>query len=364
MSSTSCAAPGARSGLKLPEMLTVYSEDHRLHSPSYELFNGEFIPPAEVAARMDSVLYRLQATSFGEVRAPSEFGTKPLLRVHAPNFIHYLQTAWSQWTALGRTQDVLPFVFAPPQARRREPQQIDGKAGFFSFDTGAPIMAHTWQAVQSAANCALTAQQHITAGARAAFALCRPPGHHAGADFCGGYCYVNNAAVAAHGFLDAGARRVAILDVDYHHGNGTQDIFYRRADVLFVSIHADPRQEYPYFSGYADERGEAAGLGYNHNFPLPHGTRYAGHWEPVFAEACGVVTSYEPDALIVSLGLDTFEADPISRFKLQSEDYLQIGAAIKALGLPTLFVMEGGYAVEQLGVNAVNVLQAFEHSAS
>ena len=343
-------------------MLTVYSDAHRDHAPRYELFRGEFIAPAETPDRADSVLNQIRAVRLGQVVEPRSFGTGPLLRVHAPDFIDYLQTAWAQWAALGRDHDILPYAFPPSRSPGREPQQIDGKAGYFSFDTGAPISARTWQAVEASANCALTAQQLITEGAPAAFALCRPPGHHATSNLAGGYCYVNNAAVAAQAFIDAGARRVAILDVDYHHGNGTQEIFYRRDDVLFASIHARPEDEFPFFWGYASETGEGAGAGFNYNYPLPHGTGFA-EWRLALIDACKRISHHAADVLVVSLGVDTFEADPISQFKLKSEDYLRMGETIGQLGLRTLFVLEGGYAVEQLGVNAVGVLQGFENTA-
>ncbi len=175
----------------------------------------------------------------------------------------------------------------------------------------------------------------------------------------GGYCFLNNAAIATQAFLDQGARRVAILDVDYHHGNGTQDIFYRRDDVLFASIHGDPRVEYPYFLGYADERGEGAGEGCNHNYPLAHGSGW-DLWSAALDDACVQIAGYAPDALVISLGVDTYKEDPISQFRLDSPDYLRMGERIARLGLPTLFIMEGGYAVEAIGINAVNVLQGYE----
>jgi acetoin utilization deacetylase AcuC-like enzyme len=175
----------------------------------------------------------------------------------------------------------------------------------------------------------------------------------------GGYCYLNNAAIAVQALLDQGNTRVAVLDVDYHHGNGTQQIFYDRADVHFASLHGDPRVEYPYFLGYADETGQGAGLGFNLNLPLPHGTDWSGYG-PALDEACRRIQTYGPQVLVVSLGVDTFEHDPISRFKLRSDDYLRIGQRMAALRLPTLFVFEGGYAVDAIGVNAVNVLQGFE----
>ena len=196
-------------------------------------------------------------------------------------------------------------------------------------------------------------------GERAAFALCRPPGHHAAAAAMGGYCYLNNAAIAVQALRDLGVARVAVLDVDYHHGNGTQSIFYDRADVFFVSLHGDPRVEYPYFLGHADERGSGTGLGCNLNLPLPLGTAWSGYG-PALDGACQAIATYGPEVLVVSLGVDTFEADPISKFKLTSDDYLRIGRRIASLRRPTLFVFEGGYAVDAVGVNAVNVLQGFE----
>ncbi|MCK1787164.1 histone deacetylase family protein, partial [Pseudomonas sp. TNT11] len=198
-------------------------------------------------------------------------------------------------------------------------------------------------------------------GAHSAFALCRPPGHHAAGDLMGGYCYLNNAAIAAQAFLDQGQRKVAILDVDYHHGNGTQSIFYARNDVLFTSIHGHPEAEFPFFLGYADERGEGAGEGFNFNYPLPAGSDWP-HWSAALDEACTEIERYAADIVVVSLGVDTFKDDPISQFKLDSPDYLAMGARIARLGKPTLFVMEGGYAVAEIGINAVNVLEGFEGS--
>jgi len=242
--------------------------------------------------------------------------------------------------------------------RRIRPETIGARLGYYSFDATTPITAGTWRAASAAADVALTAQAAL-AGRGAAFALCRPPGHHAGRNFYGGYCFLNNAAIAARACIDQGAARVALLDVDYHHGNGTQAIFYDRPDVFFLSLHGHPAQEYPYFLGYADEKGEGPGEGFNANYPLRWGTAWAAYGEAL-DHATGRIRDYGPDAIIVSLGVDTFKADPISKFKLESEDYFRIGAAIAGLGRPTLFVMEGGYAVEEIGVNAVNVLLGFE----
>jgi len=242
----------------------------------------------------------------------------------------------------------------------RIPRDIDGKMGFYAMDAGVPITAGTWTAVQDSADVALSgAQTLVASAARAVFSACRPPGHHAAAAFMGGYCYLNNAAIAAQSLRDQGCARVAILDVDYHHGNGTQSIFYDRADVLFASIHADPRVEYPSFLGYADETGAGQGEGFNHNYPLPLGTDWHTYGAAL-ADAAGKIAAFAPDALVVSLGVDTFEKDPISGFKLRHDDYLRMGEAIARLGCPTLFVLEGGYAIDDIGINVVNVLSGFE----
>jgi acetoin utilization deacetylase AcuC-like enzyme len=217
-------------------------------------------------------------------------------------------------------------------------------------------------AARAGAHCALSAAQQLVQGDRAAFALSRPPGHHAGADFFGGYCFLNNAALAAQNLLDmgkgAGITKVAVLDIDYHHGNGTQAIFYDRPDVFFVSIHGDPRTEYPFYLGHSDERGVGAGLGTNLNLPLPRGTGFDA-WSKALDTALNAIAQFAADALVVSLGMDTFVGDPISGFTLTSADYLRVGQRIAAAGLPTAFVFEGGYAVAEVGVNAVNVLEGF-----
>jgi acetoin utilization deacetylase AcuC-like enzyme len=240
----------------------------------------------------------------------------------------------------------------------RVPKDLDGRLGFYSFDCGTPITATSWQAIKASADVALTGAGLISGGARAAFALCRPPGHHAGSDHFGGYCFLNNAALAAQKLRDDGAKRVAILDVDYHHGNGTQQIFYRRGDVLVVNIHADPDQEYPYFLGFADEAGAGAGEGFNVNMPLPWGTEWPA-WAEALEAGLKRILAFGADAIVVSLGVDTYKNDPISKFRLDHDDFTAMGGMIARANIPTLFVMEGGYAVAEIGVNAVNVLTGF-----
>jgi acetoin utilization deacetylase AcuC-like enzyme len=261
--------------------------------------------------------------------------------------------------AANADKDILPSVWPTRSFRTDiEPDNFAAKMGLYSFDAGTPFTAGTWVAARAGAHCALSAAQQLVQGERAAFALSRPPGHHAGADFFGGYCFLNNAALAAQHLRDSGIAKVAVLDIDYHHGNGTQAIFYDRPDVFFASIHGDPRTEYPFYLGHADERGAGAGLGANLNLPLPRGTGF-DVWSQALDTALQAIAQFGADALVVSLGMDTFVGDPISGFTLASADYLRVGQRIAAAGLPTAFVFEGGYAVAEVGINAANVLEAF-----
>jgi acetoin utilization deacetylase AcuC-like enzyme len=344
-------------------MKTVYTEDHRHQDGKVELIDGKFLPPFEMPRRAQIVIDRIKAKKLGPIVAPKDFGLKPIQRVHDKGFIEFLRTAWDEWVLAHGAYDALPLAWHTRGFRRKPPlpEAIDGKLSYYAIDAGTPITAGTWRAVSAAVNVALTGVEMVEAGERAVFSLCRPPGHHAGSDFYGGYCFLNNAAIAAQAFRDKGAKRVAILDVDYHHGNGTQEMFYGRADVLTISIHADPRQEYPFFLGFADETGKGKGEGFHLNLPLRWGSAW-DRYEGALQTAMKRIRKYGPDVIVVSLGLDTFKEDPISKFKLDHKDYLRMGEMIADAGKPTLFVMEGGYAVEALGVNTVNVLSGFEQA--
>ena len=343
-------------------MKTVYTDDHRFQDGQAELIDGKLQPCFEMPKRADIIIGRVREVGLGEVVPPRDFGLDPIRRVHKENFVEFLRTAWDAWVAAHGAYDALPLNWMTRGMRSIEPESIDGKLSYYSFDAGTPITAGTWRAITASANVALTGQKLVAGGESVAFALCRPPGHHAGSDFYGGYCFFNNAAIAAQAFRDEGASRVAILDIDYHHGNGTQEIFYERDDVLTISIHADPKQEFPFFLGYADETGTGKGEGHHLNLPLRWGSGW-DRYRPALETAMRRIREAAPDVLVVSLGVDTFEEDPISQFKLKHEDYLEIGRMIAGAGLPTLFVMEGGYAVDALGVNAVNVLTGFEDAA-
>lgn len=340
-------------------MITIFNEHHALHH-GVELNDGVVMTCWESPSRAELVLERVRAADLGNVIPAVAHDEAAYARVHGDAYLRHLVTAWPDWCASGFTNPALPLVW-PIHALRgdREPRHIEGRLGYFAMDAGCSIAENTWQAVRGSADTALTGAAQVLAGAASAFALCRPPGHHAGRNYMGGYCYLNNAAIAAQALRDGGAARVAALDVDFHHGNGTQDVFYDRGDVFFASLHGDPRVSYPYFLGYEDERGAGPGLDCTANFPLQPGTT----WETyavALQDACTRIRSFGAEALVVSLGVDTFVGDPISSFALQSEDYLRMGAMIARLDLPTLFVFEGGYAVGEIGVNVVNTLLGFE----
>ncbi|MEO9338364.1 histone deacetylase family protein [Mesorhizobium sp. SB112] len=342
-------------------MKTVYSPLHSLQNAEAEFIRGKRVPSFEMPRRAELVLERIKKVFGAEIIEPRDFGTAPLVKVHDEALVTFLSAFWERWSAENGKVDAFPNAWPPPRSHRMETQRIGAELGRYCIDMSSPIMEGTWQAVSASANVALTAQELVSGIDGSAFALCRPPGHHAGRDYFGGYCFINNAAVAAQAFRDKGAAKVAVLDVDYHHGNGTQDIFYDRSDVLTVSLHADPKLEYPYYMGYADETGSGAGEGFNANFPLPWGTDYDAYGEALDA-ALSRISKFGAEALVVSLGVDTFDGDPISKFKLQNADFSAIGRSIATLRLPTLFVMEGGYAVEDIGVNVVNTLSGFKEA--
>jgi acetoin utilization deacetylase AcuC-like enzyme len=347
-------------------MITFYNPIHAQHQGRFEMFRGQLVPCFEVPARQDLVLAELRRRGLGEVQMAERIDAPALGTIHSPQYLDFLAHAWDEWVAMdlaNAQRDALASVW-PGRTLRTDvlPANFAARLGHFSFDAGSPLTAGTWAAARAGADCAFAAANAVLAGARSAFALSRPPGHHAGADFLGGYCFLNNAALAAQHLRDGGVDRVAVLDIDYHHGNGTQAIFYERPDVFFASVHGDPHTEYPFFLGYADESGTGLGQGANLNLPLPRGTDFAA-WSAALETALAAIQKFGAQALVVSLGVDTFEGDPISGFKLKSADYLRVGERMAAAGLPTVFVFEGGYAVDDVGINAVNVLEGFAQRA-
>lgn len=337
-------------------MRVVSSEDHRAHFPNGELYEGALVRPFECPERWDHVVAALDAAGLGDRTTPDPVDLDRVRRVHDPIYVDFLAGFWDEWTASGRTGDAIPTMFPVRGLHQdRVPAEPEGRLGFFALAAETAITAGTWQAASASAAIAQTAQRLVAGGEPAAFGLCRPPGHHASTDQFGGYCFLNNAAIAAEGFVVDGAERVAVLDIDFHHGNGTQSIFWDRSDVLFASLHGHPEDAFPHFLGFADEVGAGPGEGFTRNYPMRPGTAF-DEWSASLDDAFSHIAAHRPEALVVSLGVDAFEHDPISFFKLTSDDFTTMGRRIGALGIPTVYVMEGGYAVAEIGTNAVNVL--------
>ena len=337
-------------------MKTFYAEEQKRHDPKAFLSSGAPQPNPEQPERVERLLAGARAAGC-TIERPASHGLGPIAAVHTPEYLEFLQNIFLRWQRIeGASAEVIPNIH--PLARGGSyPASAVGQAGYHMADTACPISAETFDSACWSAWSAVAAADAVMAGAPAAYALCRPPGHHAFADVAGGFCFINNSAVAAQ-HLRKEAARVAILDVDLHHGNGTQGIFYARSDVLTVSLHADPVRFYPFFWGHADERGEGPGLGYNYNLPLP---RKSG--DAAFLDALDLglrrIRSFAPDALVVALGLDAFEGDPFGGLSVTTPGFARIAAAIARLRLPTVIVQEGGYLCDALGDNLTSFLTGF-----
>ena len=348
-------------------MRVVFDQRQLAHAPSRFLVRGEWKPCPEIPRRGE-VLAAAAREAGHEIVEPAAHGAAPWAAVHGADYLEFLETAHARWRALpGTGPEVVPNVH-PVRRAGGYPAAVVGQAGWHMADTSCPIGAGTWDAACAASDAAVHASRLVVTGkAREAYALCRPPGHHAASDMAGGFCYLNHVAIAAADALPRLAAqgrpaRVAILDVDAHHGNGTQAIFYARDDVYFVSVHGDPGSFYPFFAGYAEERGAGRGTGYNLNLPLPAGVNDDAYLATLDA-ALEAIAAYGPSYLVVSAGLDTFGGDPLGDFALTTPGFARIGAQIAQLGLPTLFVQEGGYAIDDLGRNVVSLLGGFEEAA-
>ncbi len=335
-------------------MRSFFSEQQSKHAPALELQNGELVPHAESQARVDAIRSVLT-----DVAEPEDHGLDPILAIHDPAYVEFLGRAHKDWVEAGRPGDAFPYVFPIRGRRPLNLTRIDAELGQYAYDCGTPVAAGTWDTVYWSAQSALSALDHVLDGARSAFAFCRPPGHHAGRDYMGGYSYLNNAAICAEQVLAKGAAKVVVLDVDYHHGNGTQDLFYERPEVLTISLHADPATDYPFYWGHADEAGSGKGVGASLNLPMSRGTDWPAY-RNVLRQAIERVHAFAPDLLIVPYGADTYAGDPISFFSIETAEYSEMGAMIAALDLPTLICMEGGYAIEALGSNVAAFLAGFD----
>jgi acetoin utilization deacetylase AcuC-like enzyme len=343
-------------------MQIVFSDAQLAHAPNRFLVRGEWQPCPEKPERAGLLLDALRSDPGGhEVIAPSWLTAQAvesaIAAVHDSRYLRFLESAHRRWRDLPGSADLVTPNMHPRSRQDAYPNAVVGQAGYHMADTACPIGADTWGAVQASASSAVHAAQLVLDGCDVAYALCRPPGHHAYADQAGGFCYLNNTAIAAQ-YLRQKAQRVAILDVDVHHGNGTQAIFYDRADVFTASIHADPSNFYPFFWGYSHEIGAGAGVGFNHNVPLPLGSD-DGVFLHALRETIATLRKASPDVLVVALGLDAFIADPLAGLKVTTEGFHRIGMLIGSQNLPTVLVQEGGYPAPELGANLLAVLSGF-----
>lgn len=320
----------------------------RAHDPKHFMATGALKPNPEVPARVDILKAAAEAAG-ARFETPADAGLAPIAALHSAEYIDFLQRIHARWSRLeGAGAEVIPNIH-PASRGDSYPQSAVGQAGWHQADTACPISADTWEAAYWSAQSAIAAADAVAGGARAVYALSRPPGHHAFADLAGGFCFLNNSGIAAERLLRAGLRP-AILDVDVHHGNGTQGIFYARGDVLTVSIHADPARFYPFFWGHAQERGTGAGHGGNLNLPLPRGTDDAGYLDTLEA-ALRRIRAFGADAVVVALGLDAHVDDPFQGLAVTTPGFGRIAAAIAETGLPLVLVQEGGYVSDALGAN-------------
>jgi len=333
-------------------MIIRHSPAATRHDPDSFFRYGRLVAHPESVARYEVLL--AAAARVGEPREAEDHGIAPIAAVHDTGYLELLRTGFSR--AAAGLDEILPTQFAPWTPHRR-PEGLAGQLGYYMTDTSTPLRAGTWEAIYGAAQAAIGATDDALRDG-AAYALCRPPGHHASGAHAGGFCYLNNAAIAA-GRLRAKVGRVAILDIDVHHGNGTQAIFYDRDDVLFVSIHAETASYFPYFSGYADELGTGRGQGFNRNLPLPLGSDDDAYCAAI-AEGLAQVAAFAPEALVVSLGLDAAAEDPIGAFAVTEQGFARAAEMIAQVRKPTVLVQEGGYPSDALGRNLIAFLSRFD----
>jgi acetoin utilization deacetylase AcuC-like enzyme len=344
-------------------MRFVHTERHRAHDPKVETYLGLPVPANEVPARADAIVAALAADGGFQPTAPSDHGTGPILAVHDPGLLRFLEVAWAETERQEIAREFLVADTYPTRtmfagmsdelvAARPEPAAIGGRVGWWGLDSSNPLVAGSYDAARGAVDVALTAADLVLDGEDVVYGLCRPPGHHAAAAMAGGYCFLNNAAIAAQSIVERTGERVAVLDVDVHHGNGTQQIFWRRDDVRYASLHADPRRLYPFFLGHADEVGEGPGRGHNLNLPQPLRADDATYLADL-DRALEWIDGAPGSIVVVSLGFDTYERDPIGDLALTTAGYHEMGRRVGTLGRPLVILQEGGYYVPDLGANAV-----------
>ncbi|QVQ29099.1 histone deacetylase family protein [Achromobacter deleyi] len=354
-------------------MKAFFSEEQLLHSPQQFMRLGRISAPTDLPSRAESLQSALAARGI-KVEAPADYGRKPLEHIHSQDYLDYLETAYARWQAMKAPgvdpgpevlPNLSPYYNGRVEQAGRGPcpsSSIVAQTGYYLSDLSCPIGPQTWRSALRSTHSAVAAADHVANTRGMAYALCRPSGHHAHRDRAGGFCYLNSSAAAASRLLQTWSR-VAVLDVDAHHGDGTQNIFYQRPDVMTVSLHADPGGYYPFYTGYAHERGHGAGEGYNLNLPLPHGSGNEAFLHALDT-ALAALAGYAPQALVLALGFDTYKDDPISVLKLDIGAYRDIGARVASLGVPTVVVQEGGYMVQAIGPALDAFIQGMGHAAA
>lgn len=334
-------------------MKAVFHETQRQHNPKHFFASGSLLPNPEVPQRIDALLGGLKQID-AEIINPEDHGIAPVAAVHTAEYLTFLKHIYTRWQRIpDASEEVIPNIH-PNRCNVGYPKSAVGQSGYHQADTACPISEHTWMSAYWSAQTALTAAEQVVQGEAAVYALCRPPGHHAFADMAGGFCFLNNTAIAAQ-YCQSRGLRPAIVDVDLHHGNGTQGIFYARSDVLTVSVHADPVRYYPFFWGYEQERGEGAGLGANLNLPIPRGTADEGFLKAL-DKGLARVDSFGADVLVIALGLDGYEGDPFGGLSISTQGFARIAEACVGLQLPMIIVQEGGYLCPELGDNLASFL--------
>ena len=335
----------------------VWSDVHEGHAPKLQTVDGQVHDHPETPARPELIREALEAAGLVRLVAPVAHEDALLDAVHEPKYREFIRDTCAELEP-GVSLTPTRVSLDPEVLQRSDPAE---RAAFYAFGQDAPLMQATYRAAREAVDVALTGADLVREGAADVVALCRPPGHHAEHDRMGGFCYFNNAVAAANRL--SGDGRVAILDVDYHHGNGSQHLTYTRDDILYVSLHADPRFAYPGFSGHANERGRGAGLGFNLNLPLPPHMAIDAYLEEL-ERGCEAIAAFDPRTVVVSLGFDTHREDPIAILGLWSEDFGRVAERIASLGRPRLHVLEGGYALSRLGESAVAYVQGLAGGAT
>ena len=339
-------------------MNIFYSDIHKRHDFRSSLKDKEKPSPfIEIPTRISSILATLKGKPWCCLSDPDDFGLEPILSIHSVDYLDYLENAYHNWKEPISDGGIAYIPYKPGFDHKDKPfNNIPDQDGFFMTDMNVPVNGSTFEAAIAAVNCALSSANSLLTGERVSFGLCRPPGHHSGSTICGGFCSLNNAAISAHWLSKYG--KVAILDVDYHAGNGTESIFYERNDVLTISLHANPAWEYPRYAGYAHEEGSGKGKGFHRNYPLPPLTDIV-LYSHFLDQALELIDAFEPMFLIVSAGFDTYEDDPLGNFSITRKGFQKIGKQIASLNIPTGILLEGGYHIEALGRNVASFLEPF-----